>query len=68
MPVATPLNRTQTATPHEPWEVAPLATYLRVSERHLRRLIAERRVKTFRVGKRVLVSPDEVSRILREGC
>jgi excisionase family DNA binding protein len=57
---ASPLDR--------PWSFADLARHIGVSDRHLRRLAKKGRVRTIRIGDRVLVPALEVARLLNEGC
>lgn len=45
-------------------DVAELAAHLGVTERHVRRLIAERRVPYVRWGRRIRFDPDEIARWL----
>jgi len=47
-----------------PLDVNAAAGYLGTSSRHLRRLIAERRVSSYRLGGRVLLSPDDLDDLL----
>jgi excisionase family DNA binding protein len=56
-----------THTPGAPWEVLELARHLRVSERHVRRMVADGRIRSIRLGRRVLIPDDEVQRLVREG-
>lgn len=54
--------------PGAPWWVADAARYLGVSERHVRRLADDGRVKTIRIGRRLLLPDSEVARLAAEGC
>lgn len=47
-----------------PLDVPGAAEYLGTSPRHVRRLIAERRVASYRLGGRVLLSPDDLDELL----
>jgi excisionase family DNA binding protein len=53
--------------PLKPWPVPELAEELSCSARHLWRLIAEKKIKSIRIGHRVLVPAAEAEKILREG-
>lgn len=55
-------------TPGAPWRVADAATFLDVSVRHLRRLLATNQVKSIRLGRRRLIPDAEVQRLARAGC
>lgn len=44
-----------------------VAEALGVSERHIQRLIAAGKIRTFRVGRAVRISNSEFSRILEDG-
>lgn len=44
------------------------ATRLGVSPFTVRRLVKTGKLKAVRLGRRVLVSDEEISRIMREGC
>jgi excisionase family DNA binding protein len=50
-----------------PLGIPEAAEYLGTSVRHLRRLIAERRVVSYRLGGRVLLSPDDLDQLLTSG-
>jgi excisionase family DNA binding protein len=54
--------------PGAPWRVADAATFLDVSLRHLRRLLATSQVKSIRLGRRRLIPDAEVQRLARAGC
>jgi excisionase family DNA binding protein len=54
--------------PGAPWEVDAAADYLSVSAKHVRRLIADGRIRAIRVGVRVLVPDTELQRVANEGC
>lgn len=45
-------------------DVPGLAAHLGVTERHVRRLIAERRIPYLRWGQRIRFDPDEIARWL----
>jgi excisionase family DNA binding protein len=66
-PVAAQLsNRAERRHPERrsPLGVPDAADYLGTSVRHVRRLIAERRVASYRLGGRVLLSPDDLDELL----
>jgi excisionase family DNA binding protein len=46
-------------------DVAEVAAYLRDSPRHIRRLVAERRIPCVKVGRYVRFDPDEIDAWLR---
>ena len=50
-----------------PWPLSEAASYLRISTRHLLRLIGDGRIKSIRIGRRAFVSDPEVTRISVEG-
>jgi hypothetical protein len=50
--------------PGRPWKVPAAAAFLRVSDRHLWRLIAAREVKVIRLGRATLIPDAEMTRIL----
>ncbi len=57
---------THTTTP-EPawWTVFETATYLRVTERHVRQLIAEHKLPAFKIGtKAIRIRPRDVEALL----
>jgi len=47
-----------------PLDVPGSAEYLGTSVRHVRRLVAERRVASYRLGGRVLLDPDDLDDLL----
>jgi len=51
-----------------PWPIPEAAAFLRVSERHVYRLIDARKVKAVRLGRRRLIPDAEVRRLARDGC
>jgi len=51
-----------------PWPIPDAASYLAVSMRHLIRLIDAGKVRSIRLGRRVLIPADEIARLAREGC
>lgn len=53
--------------PGEPWEITEAARHLHISDRHLRRLIGIGRVKSIRLGRRIMIADDELRRVAREG-
>jgi excisionase family DNA binding protein len=53
--------------PGKPWSVGELREHLGISDRHMRRLISAGKVRVLRLGRRVLVSDDEASRLMTEG-
>ncbi len=50
-----------------PLNVPKAAEYLGISQRHIRRLIAEQRVASYRVGGRVLLNPDDLDELFESG-
>jgi excisionase family DNA binding protein len=50
-----------------PLPVPDAAKYAGTSERHIRRLIFERRLASCRLGGRVLVFPDDIDALLEAG-
>ncbi|MGO8998493.1 MAG: helix-turn-helix domain-containing protein [Polyangiaceae bacterium] len=50
-----------------PLTVPGAAKYAGTSERHVRRLILERRLASCRLGGRVLVFPDDIDALLEAG-
>ncbi len=49
-----------TTTPQALWDVAALAHRLGVTERFVRRLVAERRVPFYKIGKFIRFEPDRI--------
>ncbi|MGD0985697.1 MAG: excisionase family DNA-binding protein [Acidimicrobiales bacterium] len=47
-----------------PLRIPAAAEYLGTTDRHVRRLIAERRITSYRLGGRVLLSPDDLDELL----
>lgn len=68
MPTPTGVTPGTARPPGKPWDVSEAAEYLRVSTRHLRRLIDAEQVRVIRIGRRVLLADAEVRRIAAEGC
>ena len=69
-PTALPLfNRRASAssTRRPPLDIPAASEYLGTTVRHVRRLIAERRVASYRLGGRVLLSPDDLDELLAKG-
>jgi excisionase family DNA binding protein len=64
----TPLDTAAGRPAGSPWPIPAAAAYLSVSERHLWRLIDASRVRTIRLGRRVLVPDSEVRRVAAEGA
>lgn len=63
--------QTPAVPPHaagQPWTVPDLARFLLCSDRHIRRLIATRKVRVIRLGRKVLVPDDEAQNLARKGC
>ncbi len=50
-----------------PWRVQDAAEYLRVSSKHLRKLVAGGKVRSIRLGRRVLIPDVELRRVAAEG-
>lgn len=53
--------------PGAPWSIDDAARHLGISDRHLRRLCDENRVKTILLGRRRLIADAELTRIANEG-
>jgi excisionase family DNA binding protein len=53
--------------PGAPWTFEDAATHLQISDRHLRRLADDDKVRTIRLGRRRLLPDTEVQRIAEEG-
>jgi len=53
--------------PGAPWTIGHAARHLQISDRHLRRLIEENKVRAIRLGRRVLLTDAEVRRLATEG-
>lgn len=51
-----------------PWPIPEAAAFLRVSERHVYRLIDARKLKAVRLGRRRLIPDAEVRRLAAAGC
>jgi excisionase family DNA binding protein len=58
--------RSQSERP-APLDIPCAAAYLGTSVRHVRRLVAERRLTSYRLGGKVLLSPDDLDRLLERG-
>jgi excisionase family DNA binding protein len=50
-----------------PWSIADAATYLGVSDRHLKRLISAGKIKQIQIGARKLIADSELRRIAEQG-
>ena len=53
--------------PAPPWPLAEAWRFLHVSERHFRRLIRAGKVRSIKIGERVLVPDAEVRRVAEHG-
>lgn len=62
-------TQTKPAThePGAPWDILAAAKHLHISDRHLRRLIDEGKVRSIRLGRRVMIPDAELQRIANEG-
>ena len=60
-------NAATTDLPGQPWELEGAARFLRISSRHLRRLIDLGKVKCIRLGRRKFIPDGEVVRLANEG-
>lgn len=54
--------------PGSPWPITDAAQFLRVSTRHIHRLLDAGKVRSLRLGRRRLIPDTEVQRLAREGC
>lgn len=66
-----PSAHTNPPTPAEaggPWSIPDAAGFLRISQRHLYRLLDANKVRSVRLGRRRLIPGHEVQRLAREGC
>ena len=66
-----PAPTTPPASPAEsgaPWSIPDAAGFLRISPRHLYRLLDANKVRSVRLGRRRLIPGHEVQRLAREGC
>ncbi len=52
----------------QPWPILDAASFIGISDRHLRRLIDAGSIRTIRFGRRVLVPDAEVRRIAEQGA
>jgi excisionase family DNA binding protein len=50
-----------------PWSLVDAAEYLHVSSAHLRRLVDAGKVRSIRLGRRVLIPDVELRRVAAEG-
>jgi excisionase family DNA binding protein len=57
-----------TRQPGSPWTFLEAAEHLKVSDRHLRRLADEGKLRTIRFGRRRLIPAIEVERVARDGA
>ena len=59
-------NRAERRHPERrpPLDIPASAQYLGTSVRHVRRLVGERRVASYRLGGRVLIDPDDLDELL----
>lgn len=57
-----------TATSAHFLTVEGAAAHLSMSERFVRRLIAERRVRFYRVGRSIRLDPSDLREFVRAGC
>ena len=56
-----------TRKPGAPWPILDAAAHLSISDRHLRRLIDEKKIAVIRYGRRIMIADAEMSRISNEG-
>jgi excisionase family DNA binding protein len=66
-----PVHATQPTVPRPPgapWPLDEAAAFLRISERHLHRLIDRKQVRSVKLGRRRLIPDAEMQRLSREGC
>jgi excisionase family DNA binding protein len=54
--------------PGAPWSIAEAAVFLRVSQRHLHRLLCANKLKSLRIGRRRLIPASEIDRLAQKGC
>jgi len=59
-------SRVVSSTRRSPLSVPDAADYAGLSLRHLRRLIQERRVAHYKVGGRIVISPDDLDSLLEQ--
>lgn len=57
-----------TEPPGSPWSIPGAAEFLRISARHLHRLLDAGKVRSVQLGRRRLIPDSEVRRLAREGC
>lgn len=50
-----------------PLSIPAASEYAGTTPRHIRRLIAERQLTSYRLGGKVLVSPDDIDSLLKAG-
>lgn len=55
-------------TPGAPWSLPEAAKFLKVSPRHLHRLLDRKQVRSVRLGRRRFIPDAEVQRLANEGC
>lgn len=67
MSSAAPTRSPRAAAPSHPLDIAHAAAYLGVSERWVRRAVAERRVRHYKVGKLLRFDPRDLDAFLAEG-
>ena len=57
----------QTRQADAPWTIDDAAEHLHVSPRHLRNLARDNKIRSLKLGRRVLLPASEVERLSREG-
>jgi len=66
--MAKPASMNGTERPDgKPWQVGEASLFLHVSAAHLRRLVAGGKVRSIRLGRRVLIPDVELRRVAAEG-
>ena len=67
-PTAAPSPTASSAHPAgAPWSIQEAAAYLAISTRHLHRLLDAGRVRSVRIGRRVLIPDAELKRLAEHG-
>ncbi len=67
MPTSTTLRAASSAAASAALDIRAAAEYLGVTERYMRRLVAERRVKHYKLGKFLRFHPADLDALLNAG-
>jgi len=57
-----------TRQPGAPWPIDDAAAHLGICSRHLRRLIDDNKIRSIRLGRRIMIPAAELERVANEGA